>query len=130
VIGGYTPAGRNFDAIIFGYYDGEGRLVYAARTRNGFTPVSRDELFRRFRGLETAVCPFANLPEARSGRWGEGLTTEKMAACRWLRPELVGQVDPILRVHRFGAAQCGFGIRGMDAGRSSQALPVCRAAGG
>jgi ATP-dependent DNA ligase len=53
VIGGYTPAGRNFDAIIFGYHDDEGRLVYAARTRNGFTPASRDELFRRFRGLET-----------------------------------------------------------------------------
>ena len=67
VIGGYTPAGRNFDAIIFGYYDDEGRLVYAARTRNGFTPASRDELFRRFRGLEAAECPFVNLPEARSG---------------------------------------------------------------
>ena len=37
VIGGYTPAGRNFDAIIFGYYDDEGPLIYAARTRNGFT---------------------------------------------------------------------------------------------
>ena len=53
VIGGYTPAGRNFDAVIFGYYDDEGRLIYAVRTRNGFTPASRDELFRRFRGLET-----------------------------------------------------------------------------
>jgi ATP dependent DNA ligase C terminal region len=93
VIGGYTPAGRNFDAIIFGYYDGEGRLVYAARTRNGFTPVSRDELFRRFLGLETAECPFVNLPEARSGRWGQGLTAEKVKECRWLRPELVGQFE-------------------------------------
>jgi hypothetical protein len=35
--------------------------------------------------------PFANLPEARSGRWGQGLTKAKMAQCRWLRPELVGQ---------------------------------------
>ena len=93
VIGGYTPAGRNFDAVIFGYYEDEGRLVYAARTRNGFTPVSRDELLRRFRSLETAKCPFVNLPEARSGRWGEGLTAEKMADCRWLRPELVGQLE-------------------------------------
>ena len=42
VIGGYTPAGRNFDAIIFGYYDDEGRLIYAARTRSGFTPASRE----------------------------------------------------------------------------------------
>jgi ATP-dependent DNA ligase len=93
VIGGYTPAGRNFDAIIFRYYDEEGRLVYVARTRNGFTPASRDELFRRFRGLETAKCPFVNLPEARSGRWGQGLTAEKMAECRWLKPVLVGQFE-------------------------------------
>lgn len=93
VIGGYTPAGRNFDAIIFGHYDEEGRLVYVARTRNGFTPASRDDLYKRFRGLETATCPFGNLPEARGGRWGEGLTAEKMAECRWLEPVLVGQFE-------------------------------------
>jgi ATP-dependent DNA ligase len=50
-------------------------------------------LFRRFRGLETAKCPFVNLPEARSGRWGQGLTAEKMAECRWLKPVLVGQFE-------------------------------------
>jgi hypothetical protein len=42
VIGGYTLAGQNFDAIIFGYHDDRDRLVYVARTRNGFTPASRD----------------------------------------------------------------------------------------
>jgi bifunctional non-homologous end joining protein LigD len=92
VIGGYTPAGRNFDAIIFGYYE-QGCLVYVARTRNGFTAASRDNLFRRFRALETAECPFVNLPEARSGRWGQGLTADKMADCRWLSPVLVGQFE-------------------------------------
>jgi ATP-dependent DNA ligase len=34
VIGGYT-IGNPFDALIFGYYDGD-RLLYAARTRAGF----------------------------------------------------------------------------------------------
>jgi ATP-dependent DNA ligase len=93
VIGGYTPAGLNFDPIIFGYYDEEGGLVYVARTRNGFTPASRDELFKRFLGLETAKCPFVNLPEARTGSWGQGLTAEKMAECRWPKPLLVGQFE-------------------------------------
>jgi bifunctional non-homologous end joining protein LigD len=93
VIGGYTRAGRNFEAIIFGYHNDEDRLVYVARTRNGFTPASRDELYKRFRGLETANSPFANLPEARSGRWGEGLTAEKIPECRWLEPVLVGQFE-------------------------------------
>jgi len=50
------------------------RLIYAARTRNGFTPVTRAQLFKKFKALEVADCPFANLPEAKSGRWGQGLT--------------------------------------------------------
>jgi bifunctional non-homologous end joining protein LigD len=92
VIGGYTVGGRTFDALVFGYYNGA-RLIYVARTRNGFTPSSREALFRKFKGLEIAQCPFANLPEARSGRWGEGLTAEKMKDCVWLRPLLVGRFE-------------------------------------
>ena len=92
VIGGYTVGPSTFDALIFGYYDGD-KLIYAARTRNGFTPQVREELMRRFRKLETAKCPFANLPEAKSGRWGAGLTAAKMVDCRWLKPELVGQFE-------------------------------------
>lgn len=57
-----------FDALIFGYSDGE-RLIYAARTRSGFTPAMRAQLFKRFRALEMDDCPFVNRPEAKSGRW-------------------------------------------------------------
>jgi ATP-dependent DNA ligase len=92
VIAGYAPGPKNFDALILGYYDGD-RLIYVARTRNGFTPASRDKLYRRLRGLETPLCPFGNLPEAKSGRWGEGLTAEKMKVCQWLKPEVVGQFE-------------------------------------
>ena len=92
VIGGYTPASRNFDALVFGYYEG-GKLMYAGRTRSGFTPSSRAQLFKRFATLATETCPFANLPEAKGGRWGEGLTAEKMKECRWLDPALVGQIE-------------------------------------
>jgi DNA ligase D-like protein (predicted ligase) len=92
VIGGYTVGTKTFDALIFGYYEGD-RLIYAARTRNGFTPAMREQLFRKFRRLEIPECPFANLPEAKSGRWGQGLTKAKMADCRWLKPLLVGQFE-------------------------------------
>jgi bifunctional non-homologous end joining protein LigD len=92
VIGGYTPSAKNFDALIVGYYEGD-QLIYVARTRNGFTPALREQLFKRFRGLEVTECPFANLPEAKSGRWGEGLTAAKMKECRWLKPVLVGQFE-------------------------------------
>jgi ATP-dependent DNA ligase len=69
------------------------RLVYVARTRVGFTPASRERLLARMRPLEVSECPFANLPEARSGRWGDGLTAEKMKGCVWVRPELVAEVE-------------------------------------
>jgi len=92
VVGGYTIGTKTFDALIFGYYEGD-RLIYAARTRKGFTPAVRQQLFRKFHGLEIKECPFANLPEAKSGRWGQGLTKAKMADCRWLKPLLVGQFE-------------------------------------
>jgi ATP-dependent DNA ligase len=92
VIGGYTVGSTTFDALIFGYYEGD-RLIYAARTRNGFTPVVRAQLMNKFRALETKECPFANLPEAKSGRWSAGLTAAKMKDCRWLKPVLMGQFE-------------------------------------
>ena len=92
VIGGYTRGTKTFDALVFGYYEGD-RLIYVARTRNGFTPATRAQLFRKFKGLEIAACPFVNLPEEKSGRWGQGLTKAKMAECQWLKPVLVGQFE-------------------------------------
>jgi bifunctional non-homologous end joining protein LigD len=92
VIAGYTRGTKTFDALIFGYYEGD-RLIYVARTRNGFTPAMRAQLSKKFKGLEISECPFVNLPEAKSGRWGQGLTKAKMAECQWLKPVLVGQFE-------------------------------------
>lgn len=92
VIGGYTHGTKTFDALVFGYYQGK-NLIYVARTRNGFTPATRAQLWRKFKGLEIDECPFVNLPEARAGRWGQGLTKAKMAECQWLKPLLVGQFE-------------------------------------
>src|SRR5581483_5967730 len=92
VIGGYTIGGATFDALVFRYYEGK-NLIYAARTRNGFTPKLRMELLKKFITLEIKDCPFVNLPEKKAGRWGAGLTAAKMEQCRWLRPVLVGQFE-------------------------------------
>jgi len=92
VIGGYTVGGRTFDAILVGYYEGD-RLMYAAKVRAGFVPALREALFKLFAALQVDTCPFANLPESHKGRWGEGLTAAEMAECRWLRPELVAQIE-------------------------------------
>jgi bifunctional non-homologous end joining protein LigD len=92
VIGGYTPSPKNFDALVIGYYEGP-NLIYAARTRNGFTPASRADLFKKIKPLEIKECPFANLPEKKAGRWGAGLTAAKMAECIWLKPQLIAQFE-------------------------------------
>ncbi len=83
VIGGYTVRGSTFDALIFGYYENQ-QLLYAGRTRSGFTPRLRADLIKKFGPLESPRCPFANLPQAKAGRWGAGLTAAKMNDCRWL----------------------------------------------
>jgi DNA ligase D-like protein (predicted ligase) len=92
VIGGYTLGTKTFDALVIGYYEGDD-LIYVGRTRNGFTPAIRQRLYKLFKPLEIPTCPFVNLPEAKSGRWGVGLTKAKMADCRWLKPVLVGQFE-------------------------------------
>src|SRR5207249_4101389 len=51
----------------------------------------RREVFQRLKGLESADCPFANLPEKKRTPWA--LTREEMKNCRWLRPDSVAQID-------------------------------------
>jgi bifunctional non-homologous end joining protein LigD len=92
VVGGYTPGSSGFDALIIGFYRGQG-LVYAARVRAGFIPATRREVFARIRHLKSARCPFVNLPEAGDGRWGQGLTAVKMKGCVWLKPQTVVRIE-------------------------------------
>jgi hypothetical protein len=37
--------------------------------------------------------PFANLPELKPGRWGQGITAAKMKECIWVHPELVSNFE-------------------------------------
>jgi DNA ligase D-like protein (predicted ligase) len=92
VIGGYFPGPHGIDSLIVGYYD-EGKLTYVARTRNGFVPASRRQVFSKLKHLVTPACPFVNLPETRRSRFGEELNAEKMTKAVWLRPEAVAQIE-------------------------------------
>jgi bifunctional non-homologous end joining protein LigD len=105
VVGGLTPGSIGFDSLVIGFYRPKPRaslppsrrqyvvppreLVYCARVRAGFVPASRREITARLKPLITSRCPFANLPEASAGRWGQGLTAEKMKSCIWVQPQLV-----------------------------------------
>ena len=98
VVGGYVPSHLGVDSLVVGFYRGED-LIYAARVRAGLVPATRREVFERIKHLKTPKCPFANLPEPAAGRWGQGLTAEKMKECVWLRPE-ASRPDPVPGVDR------------------------------
>ena len=77
---GYPLGGKTFDALVFGYYEGD-RLVCVGRTRTGFTPALRALLWRKFRGLEIPEVPFrepARGPERTLGPGPDGGQDEKV----------------------------------------------------
>ena len=72
------------------HYQAE-KLLYAAKVRNGFVPLVRREVAKKFKGLEIDTCPFADLPEKKRTQWA--LTKEEMKNCVWLKPELIAQIE-------------------------------------
>jgi bifunctional non-homologous end joining protein LigD len=91
-IGGYRADGSaGLDALLVGYYE-DGSLRFAGKVRAGFTPHVRRDLLKKLKQLTTARCPFANLPDEGSGRWGGGITADQMSAMQWTKPELVAQI--------------------------------------
>jgi DNA ligase D-like protein (predicted ligase) len=92
VVGGYIPSNLGVDSLVVGFYRGKD-LTYAARVRAGLVPATRREVFEQLKHLRTPKCPFVNLPEPAAGRWGQGLTVEKMKDCVWVRPEVVAEIQ-------------------------------------
>lgn len=81
VIGGYTdPKGSRtgLGALLIGYYDKNGTLVYAGKVGTGFDEGTLTSLHAELGGLETPTPPFGRGSIPRSAHWVE--------------PRLVGQV--------------------------------------
>jgi bifunctional non-homologous end joining protein LigD len=93
VIGGYRIGNGTFDNLAVGYHDDQDRLMFVARIKNGFMPDVKHQIFARLRKLEIKTCPFDNLPQPKTARWGEALTAEAMHNYRWVQPALVAEVE-------------------------------------
>src|SRR5688572_11780802 len=91
VIGGYRPGSNGIDALLVGYYDETG-LRFAGKLRAGFVPHLRREVFKALKPHHVDDCPFADLPNPKSSRWGGGVTAGEMREMRWVEPELVAQI--------------------------------------
>ena len=110
VVGGYVPA--IWESIRWSWAStATTDLIYAARVSAGLVPATRREVFERLKHLRTPKCPFVNLPEPAAGRWGQGLTAEKMK-------------ELCLGATRGGRRDS---VSGMDGSRPSKAHQICRA---
>ena len=92
VIGGYTePEGSReaLGALLIGYYDSAGKLIFAGKVGTGFTQALLRQLQRKLVPLEMADPPFAERPP----RQFVG------PRVRWARPELVAEVAFIEWTH-------------------------------
>lgn len=84
VIGGFTdPEGtrQGIGALLAGYYDGTGRLVFAGKVGTGFPVRTALDLRRRLDAIERRESPFTPPPAGGLGR-----------RAHWVEPRLVAEV--------------------------------------
>ena len=84
VIGGFTDPGirEGFGALLLGYYDKNGDLLYAGKVGTGFTDRVLEALRQRLDRLAKPESPFKDLQK----------TTGEARGAHWVKPQLVGQV--------------------------------------
>jgi bifunctional non-homologous end joining protein LigD len=84
VIGGFTdPEGsrQGIGALLVGYYDAGGALVFGGKVGTGFSVAVARDLRKRLERIETRSPPFTPPPPGALGR-----------RAHWVRPELVAEV--------------------------------------
>jgi ATP-dependent DNA ligase len=90
VIGWTDPEGARpfLGALLLGYYDPDGRLIFAGRVGSGINQAELQRLSRKLQPLATDTMPLA-APPPRNSRFGSPL---ELSRVHWVRPELVVEV--------------------------------------
>jgi hypothetical protein len=108
--------------LLLGYYNPDGRLIYAGRAGTGMDNAELERLWQRLQPLTTDKMPL-DVPPPRSTRFGSPLVLSRV---HWVRPELVAEVkfltwtdDNPLRQVVYGAARGQAGARGATGGAGS-----------
>ncbi len=94
IIGGYTRPGGSrqyFGALLLGFHE-KRNLKFCGKVGTGFDEKLLKSLNSQFQGIAQNECPFSNLPEKRSGRFGAGVTVAEMKRCHWVKPQMVCQI--------------------------------------
>jgi bifunctional non-homologous end joining protein LigD len=83
VIGGFTLPSNGIHgvgALLLGYYDDKGKLIYAGRSGTGFTQKTHRSLRNQLEKLRQKDAPFA------------GMAAAERRKAIWVKPELVAQI--------------------------------------
>jgi bifunctional non-homologous end joining protein LigD len=90
VIGWTDPEGAwpYLGALLLGYYDSDGRLIFAGRVGSGINHAELQQLSRKLQPLATNKMPLA-VPPPRNSRFGSPL---ELSRVHWVKPELVVEV--------------------------------------
>jgi DNA ligase D-like protein (predicted ligase) len=90
VVGWTDPEGSRpfIGALLLGYYDHDGRLIYAGRVGTGMRADQLADLLRRLRPLQVDTMPLDIAPP-RSTRFGSPLVLSRV---HWVQPALVVEV--------------------------------------
>jgi DNA ligase D-like protein (predicted ligase) len=92
VIVGYSePEGSRpyFGALLLGYYDDDGRLLYAGRAGTGFSDAELRRVYDILQPFRISKMPL-DVPPPRKTRFGSPLVLSRV---HWVRPELVCEVE-------------------------------------
>ena len=93
VVGWSEPEGRRpyLGALLLGYYDPDGKLIYAGRVGSGIDNAELERLWRRLKPLEAERMPLDVAPP-RGSRFGSPLVLSRV---HWVRPEWVAEVKSL-----------------------------------
>jgi bifunctional non-homologous end joining protein LigD len=90
VVGWTDPEGSRpfLGALLLGYYDPGGRLIYSGRVGTGIDSAELERLWRRLQPLAVSKMPLEVAPP-RSAHFGSPLVLSRV---HWVKPELVAEV--------------------------------------
>jgi bifunctional non-homologous end joining protein LigD len=95
VVGGYTEPRKTrqyIGALLLGYYDREGRLIYVGHMGGGFTREGLADMYERLEPLERPTPPFANPPKSNEpAHWVEPKVVVEVKFAEWTADKILRQ---------------------------------------
>ncbi|MEX2154169.1 MAG: DNA ligase D [Gemmatimonadaceae bacterium] len=95
VIGGWTEprnSRKHFGALLLGYYDKDGNLVYAGHSGGGFSERLLEEIGKKLRRIERKQSPFTTTPKTNErAHWADATYVAEVKFNEWTSSGMLRQ---------------------------------------